>query len=277
MKRLKIKVVQPIIYLVLLLGVLVLMVSMRHCKRFPTESSAAASDTLHVGVLYEPLSYYLYADTLGGLNYDLLKAFSRDTHTPLKIHPVYDLRRAIAALETGKLQIVAPLCAGSLPGSKVLFSESLFTDRMLLVQRCGPRMARSALDLAGDSVYVEQDSPAIFRLRNLQPAISDTIYIIERTGVSAEKLVEEVAAGKIRMAVVSETAARPLLEEHPELSADSPVSFTLFRSWAASGKNERLINKVDKWVSTFKESKAYRQLSDRYGLSGLSTENKKTE
>lgn len=277
MKRLKTKTMQPIVYIALLLGVLALMFSMRHCSRQPFEALPSPADTINVGVLYGPLSYYIYADTLGGLNYDLLRAFSRDTHTPLKIHPMASLRQAMAALESGKLQILASVAADNELRSRMLLSESLFLDRHILVRSATSGIVKSVLDMAGDSVHLDAGCAASFPLRNIQRAIGDTIFVIEHTDLSAESLVRKVAGAEIRMAMISEATLRPMLEQNPDICAQTDISFTLFQSWGIEPGNETILNKIDKWASTFIRSKAYTELLRRYRAYGLSTENKKAE
>ena len=68
------------IYLILLFAAVSGMVLMRRCgshNPYPRQSEGGSgADTLDVAIIYGPLSYFIYADTLGGLNYDLLRDLS---------------------------------------------------------------------------------------------------------------------------------------------------------------------------------------------------------
>ena len=68
-------------------------------------------DTLDVAIVYGPLSYYLYGDTLGGLNYDLINRMSEETGRPVKLWPVTDLNEALEALQKNKFDMLASMPA----------------------------------------------------------------------------------------------------------------------------------------------------------------------
>ncbi len=83
MRNFSTKYKQTALYILLLIGVLVLMGLARRCTPggpLPQVLQGnSGGDTLDVGILYGPMSFYTYDDTLGGLNYDLLHIMDRDT------------------------------------------------------------------------------------------------------------------------------------------------------------------------------------------------------
>ena len=68
----------------------------------------STGDTIDVAVVYDPLSYYVYDDTLGGLNYDMLRIMESQTKMPLKLWPVVSLHDALRKLEKVRMTCSHP-------------------------------------------------------------------------------------------------------------------------------------------------------------------------
>lgn len=248
----------------------VCMASLRHCRGplAPDPAMPSRGDTICAMLSYGPLSYYLYADTLGGLNYDLLRRFCADEGVPLKVEPVVAMSDALRRIDEGSADILASLPADNSLRASYLLSESLFLDRLVLVQRRLPDGSlgiTSALDLARDTVHVEARSPAVARMENLAKEIGQPIAVVEHPELSGEYLVMKVADGSLPYAVVNELVAKPLLERYPDLSMDTPVSFTQFQSWLLRGGNVALLERVNTWIRSFRRTPEYAELLRRYG------------
>lgn len=262
---------QAAIYIVLLIAVFVAMSLTKRC----TSSSLlpdiiqgdSAGDTIDVAILYGPTSYYLYEDTLGGINFDMLRIFEKETQTPVKFWPVVKLHDALSRLEAGTYDILASLPADNSVKQRFLTSKSVFLDRLVLIQltdSAGNTAIKSALDLAKKTVYIPQDSPAAARITNLSHEIGDSIYMRTEPDLSEEYLCMMVASGKIPLAVVNEKIAINMQKKYPLLSFSNPVSFTQFQVWLMAPSDTALLKKADQWIENFQASKAYRQLIDKY-------------
>ena len=151
-----------VLYIVLLAAVVGFMVALSMCDK-PVDvpgSQPSGGDTLDIAIEYSPVTYYTYDDTLGGYNYDLLRMISSNTGCPMKFHPVVTLEKALAGLESGRFDVVVaqfPMTAGDT--ARFAFTEPIYIDQQVLVQRRDSQAIHSQLDLAGDTVWVVKGRP----------------------------------------------------------------------------------------------------------------------
>ena len=262
---------QTALYLLLLVAVIAVMGLTRRCSSstpLPMMTQGdSAGDTIDVAIMYGPLSYYIYSDTLGGLNYDILLEMERQTGMPIHLWPVVSLPDALAKLEQGKFDMLASLPSDNTVKERFLTTPSIFLDRLVLVQPAdsmGEIKVKSALDLGSDTIHIQKDSPAGARLANLSNEIDSPIPVKEETELSEEYLCMKVATGDFPLAVVNEKIARSMKEKYPHLSYDNPVSFTQFQVWLLPKSDTLLLNRVDSWLKEYLESPHYRSLLKRY-------------
>lgn len=229
----------------------------------------SGGDTLDVALLYGPMSYYIYGDTLGGYNYDLLRLVSRRQGVPMKFWPVNSLDDALGLLASGRYDMLASLPEDAAFKGRLLFSEPLFLDRQVLVQRKGADgslAVNSALDLARDTVHIEKGSPIAGRIANLCREIGDTIYVAEHSDLSSELLTLKVQSGQMRYAVVNERIAKPLTDKFANLDISSPISFTQFQSVVTAPGDSALLRRLDTWLRQASATPEARVLRNRYSL-----------
>lgn len=272
MRTYKTKYTQTALYILLLIAAFVVMGMARRCGTSnslpPISKGDSQGDTLDIAVLYGPLSYYIYDDTLGGLNYDLLKRMSQETGKPVKLWPVSDLHEALTSLENNKYDMLASLPADAGVKEKFLTTRSVFLDRLVLVQlkdTAGNVKIGSALDLGKDTVFIEKGSPAALRLSNLSEETAIPIPVSE-VNLSEEYLCMKVATGEFPLAVVNEKTAQRMQHQYPDLSFENPVSFSQFQVWILPQKDTLLQKSTDAWLDTYLESPAYKALLSRYNL-----------
>jgi len=271
MKPLKHKYGQLVIYTVILVAVFLVMAGTKRCGSglnlpFTTQGDSQG-DTIDVAIVYGPLSYYLYNDTLGGLNYDMLTKMKQDIGQPVRLWPVVSLHDALSRLGKGKFDMLASLPSDNSVKQQFLTSKSVFLDRMVLVQLSdsdGNLKVKSALDLGNDTIYIPKDSPAASRLANLSNEIGTHIPLMQKDNLSEEYLCMMVGSGHIPLAVVNEKTAKSMQKDYPRLSYDNPVSFTQFQVWVFAKNDSSLRNKIDTWLETFQASPEYRRLISRY-------------
>lgn len=276
MKQLKHKKGTLGVYSALLVAVVVVMFLLKQCSspgvRMPgIYNGMAGHDTLNVAIDYSPMSMYMIEDTLGGFNYDLLRAVAADNNLKLKFHPFTSLERAIAMLDSGICDIVvADLPAIADYDRRVIFTEPTYLDRSILIQRrdtSGNRRLGNVLELAGKTVTIVARAPVKSRLYNLGREIGDTIYVNEDSTYSAEQLVMLVASGDIDLAVVNEGVARRVAQKFDNLDTHTNVSFTQFQSWLMSPSRQALCDTVNTMLKRFKETAGYDNLLERYHVS----------
>lgn len=242
----------------------------RDCERLPSTpvEGNSGGDTIDIGLLYGPSSYYFYSDSLAGINKDIADSFSRETGSPVKIWAVEEPASGLAKLENGSFDIIASMPLDNNIKSRFPVSESVFLDRLVLVQLqdslTKEKSVNSSLDLNGKTVYVSQGSSALQRISNLAEEIGGEITIKEEPELSDELLTLKVADGSIPLAVVNEKVARKIADKFPNLNYDSSVSFTQFQVWLFSPSDTLVQQKFNDWFEDFRATETYREILNKY-------------
>lgn len=262
------------LYILLLLLSIAAMVGLRGCpagKEGSIKSNAGlAADTIDVALLYSPGSYYMYADTLGGYTYDLLRHIARVEGVHIRFWPVSTLGEGEERLRSGRCDMLGAVPQSVAFNAGFAFTNPLYTDSEVLLQRLdryGAPSVSSALDLAGKRIHIVSDCASADKLAALSHEIGDTVYIEEHTDFTPLRLVSDLEAGNLQYAIVHRLVAARAVGRNPMLCDSSPVKFTRFRVLAASSSDTLLIRKVNTWLEKASTSKYIENLRIRY--SGL--------
>jgi len=259
---------QIVLYVTLLAVVVGCMMALSLCDRPVVTDSARPSggDTLDIAIEYSPVTYYTYADTLGGYNYDLLRLISKQMKCPMKFHPVVTLEKALRGLEEGRFDVVVaqfPMTAGDT--SRLAFTDPIYIDQQVLVQRRDSHAIHTQLDLAGDTVWVVKGSPMVQRIASLSREIGDTIYCHVDELYGPEQLMMMVSTGEIRYAVVNRSIARAMTSRLPNLDRSVAISLSQFQSWMVSKERHGLRDSLNRWHRQVKlDTASYLTLQRRY-------------
>lgn len=263
-----------IVYVSLLCAVLLTMMRLYrplHSSQFPTRDypDIASEGILRIITEYDQLGYYVSGDTIQGFQYELSQALSQLTGLEVQIQLEMNLSKSYEALATGRCDVIAR----NLPVTTQLRDTFLFTDpivlnKQVLVQRrrsAGDSLLiRNQLDLAGKTLYIPQDSPALFRIRNLEQEIGDTIYIIEDRNYSSEQLMIMVERGDIDYAVCDQQIAKKLQKSLTQVDIETDISFTQLHSWAIRKDSPILLDSLNSWLQQLKQSGLYSKIYNRY-------------
>ena len=252
-----------VLYALLLADVVGCMVALSMCDKLRGSQASAADkasggDTIDVAIEYSPATYYTYDDTLGGYNYDLLRAVSAVAGRPFKFHPIVSLDKGLAGIEEGVYDVlVAQFPLTTRNRERYAFTQPIYIDQQVLVQRAVGAV-HSQLDLAGDTLVVVKGSPMVERIHSLSREIGDTIYIRVDDTYGPEQLMMRVAAGEIRYAVVNKSIARYLDKRLPGVDVSVDISMSQFQSWLLRTDNPALRDSLDAWHAAVKsDHKAY--------------------
>ena len=259
---------QMILYMLLLAIVVACMVALSMCDK-PVEAPGerpSGGDTLDIAIEYSPVTYYTYDDTLGGYNYDLLRMIADSVGCPMKFHPVVTLEKALSGLDDGRYDVlVAQFPMTARDTSRFAFTEPIYIDQQVLVQRRGSQAIHSQLDLAGDTVWVVKGSPMIGRIASLSREIGDTIYVHVDELYGPEQLIMMVSAGEIRYAVVNRSIARAMAARLPNIDRSVAISLSQFQSWIVAKNRQGLCDSLNRWHNQVKlDTAAYLGLQRRY-------------
>ena len=124
----------------------------------------------------------------------------------------------------------------------------------------------SQVMLAGKTLHLVEDSPAILRINNLMEEIGDTIYVntIEKYG--AEQLIALVAHADIDYAVCDHHIAVLAADSLPNIDISIPIGFTQFYSWGMRKDSPVLCDSINQWLDIFMKSSEFRRLSKKYAV-----------
>lgn len=260
------------LYLLLLVGAVAAMWMLKQCSANRSEVDKAyassGADTIDVAIEYSPMSVYTYGDTLGGFNYDLLSAMAKEAGMPLRFHFIVSIEQALNGLNDSIFDIVVADIPMTLDfQERFNFTEPVFLDKQVLVQRrdsAGNVEVNSVLDMAQKHVWVEGNSPAEGRLRNLAAEIGDTIFVDREETYGAEQLFILTAIGELPRCVVNEKVAKKLASQYPDADISTAVSFTQFQSWMLRKNDTQLTDSINSMLLRFKATPAYDALKSRY-------------
>lgn len=208
-------------------------------------------DTIRVGMLNSPTTYFDYRGTPMGYDYEMMQNFAEFYGLQFSVKVGANISEMTGWLENGEIDILA----SPVP------STSEFKDRVLL---CGPKMSshqvlvqkadtdsvvRDVTDLIGREVTVQSDSKYLYRMENLNAEIGGGIRIkpLDRDTVSDDDLLAMVWKGELPITVVDSDVAEAALSYYPGLDISVAVSLEQYSQWAVAKKSEGLAKALDRW------------------------------
>ncbi|MDE6023321.1 MAG: transglycosylase SLT domain-containing protein, partial [Muribaculaceae bacterium] len=220
-------------------------------------------DTLLVGMINSPTTYFDYRGTPIGYDYELMDRFSKFYGLQFKVVVGGNISEMIEWLDEGKIDILA---------SPVPVTSE-FQDRALL---CGPRniscqvlvqkensdsVVKDITDLVGRDVTVQTDSKYLYRMNNLNDEIGGGISIktIDKDTISDDDVLNMVWKGEIALAVVDSDVAEAAISYYPGLDISVKVSLDQYSRWAVASNNVGIAKALDSWFADEKND-----ISDLY-------------
>lgn len=211
-------------------------------------------DTLRVGTLYSPTSYFIYRETEMGYDYDLVNQLAADKGMAVSLVVANNLAQAVAMLDSCKIDLLAyevPVTAEY--RDRVIPCGVESVTHQVLVQ---PRRVADSVritdvtQLAGRDVYVESDSKYYHRMVNLNNEIGGGIRLhsVKRDTLITEDLIAMVSDGEIPLTVVDSDIAALNKTYYPDLDITLPVGFPQRAAWAVSPSMSWLADSINDWA-----------------------------
>ena len=230
-----------------------------------------ANDTLRVTMEYNDISLVEGTDSIEGFYLELIEAFAHDHNLVLKVSPEMSMESRLQGLLDGRYDMIAdgiPVMTGR--DDSLLFSRPIARSYQVLVQRKpltandSVKYINSHVMLAGKTLHLVENSPAILRIENLMEEIGDTIYVntIEKYG--AEQLIALVAHADIDYAVCDHHIAVLAADSLPNIDISIPIGFTQFYSWGMRKDSPVLCDSINQWLDRFMKSSEFKKLSKKY-------------
>lgn len=223
-------------------------------------------DTLRVGTLYSPTSFFLYKGDSLGYDYELVKQLASDKRMKIDITTAPSMTRMLEMLDSGLIDIVAyevPITSEYKNRVIPCGYENITTQ--VLVQPSGHPIS-DVTQLVGKDVYVEKGSKYEQRLRNLDSEIGGGINIVtvDRDTLIAEDLIDMVANGQIPMTVVDSDIAKINSTYYNNIDISLPVSMEQRASWAVRPDRQWLADSINSWMDQSAPREAQKELLKRY-------------
>ncbi|MBR5193805.1 MAG: transporter substrate-binding domain-containing protein [Bacteroidaceae bacterium] len=266
-----------------IMGILATIISFLFLKSGKTEEKNTIRNYREIvqsGVLraiteYNSFSFHAQEDTISGFHYELLHAFAQSKNLKVEITPEMSLEKRQEGINNGSYDILANnVLKTDGEEDSILYSHPILLSKQVLVQRNAQEKndehyIYSLLDLSQKTVHVVKDSPFINRILNLSNEIGDTIYIKEIDKYGPEQLVAMVANGDIDYAVCDESIVLASIKYFPQIDIETAISFTQFYSWGVNKNNTELLDSLNAWIETFKQTPAFEKLNKKYNNSKL--------
>ncbi len=230
---------------------------------------------------YNSTNYFVYKGRPLGYQLELLQALSNTLGLKLEIVVSNDVDKNFEKLLKGDVDLIATNLTITRDRShQVAFTEPhCVTHQVLVQQKPSPdnnpssahELIRNQIDLGGKTVYVQENSAYVSRLKSLGNEIGDSIHIVEIPDYEVEQLISLVASGEIPYTVCDENLARINLNFYDNLDIETAVSFPQKIAWAVRPNAKNLKDVVDNWLINFKKTNQYKRIYRKYFINKRST------
>lgn len=209
-------------------------------------------DTLRVGMLNSPTTYFDYRGDTLGYDYELMEKFARQEDLKWKLMVGGTISEMLEWLDKGEIDILAsPVPVTSEFQDRAILCGPKMVSCQVLVQKAGDDKITDVTQLVGREVDVQEDSKYYYRMMNLNDELGGGIEIkaLKRDTVSDDDLLSMVYKGEIPMTVVDSDVAEAALSFYPGLDISVKVSMDQYSRWAVSSQSEALGEILDRWAA----------------------------
>lgn len=256
----------------LIIVTILLVISFRSCNHRAMDlDGIIKSGRLRVFTDSSSLGFVVRGDSVYGFQYEIMKQFANSLGVELQVTQQNNINEGIEGVQDGEYDIIANFLPNTADlNKKLLFTEPLFSSRLMLVQQKSKTDSLNRLDinsqmeLANDTIYTTYKSPDNLRLKHLATEIADTVYLIEMKNASMEQMIEYVSRGKIKNTICPEYFKRKVMTKYDNLDISIPLGFTQNYSWAVHKGSKNLQNKLNDFLNDFIGSETYWELYNKY-------------
>lgn len=244
----------------LLLPLLLVLLAMEGCVGGAAEvEKHPLPDSLVVGTLYSPTSFFILHDDTLGYDYDRICDFARSKGIGLKWVVARNMSQLIGMLQNDSVQVLAyevPITAEY--RAQVHSCGAVNETYQVLIQPTGDSLVTDVTQLVGRDIYVERGTKYESRLRNLDSELGGGINIHTFTPdtLMPEDLIEMVSRKEIPLTIVDSDIAQLNHTYFDNIDISLHVSFAQRSAWAVSKRNVWLGDSIDAWAKS-RNAQAY--------------------
>ncbi|MEA3504223.1 MAG: transporter substrate-binding domain-containing protein [Bacteroidota bacterium] len=232
---------------------------------------------LNVATNYNTTNYFIYRGTPMGYHYDRVRRFAASQNLKINIIPENDIHKSFSLLKNNRVDLLAFDLTVSQKRKKIIsFTDPIYQSTQVLIQRkpdnwrkistyekLEKKLLRNTLELAQETIYVQQNTSFESRLTNLMDEIGDTIFV-KPSELSVEELIKLVNEKKIKYTVADEHVAKVNRRYYPNIDIKTPVSFPQNISWAVNKNSDSLRTVINNWQASFDNSYYSNTLYNKY-------------
>lgn len=233
------------------------------------EPECRLPDTLRVGTLYSPTSFFIYRGDSLGYDYDLACRFAEDSRRPVSFTVGRSLGELVELARSGRIDLIAyevPVTAEYAEHLLPCGYENVTTQ--VLIQRTDnpDSLITDVTQLVGRDVYVEAGSKYYYRMLNLNAELGGGVNVIPVASdtIVTEDLIDMVSAGGLPLTVADSDVAALNGTYYANLDFTVGVSLEQRAAWAVDPSRRCLADSIDSWMTQAEPVKAQKELLKRY-------------
>lgn len=230
-------------------------------------NSYGLPDTLKVGTLYSPTSFFLFRGDTLGYEYERITNFARNKKINTEFIIADNMLQMIELLDSGKIDIIAyevPIINEY--KKRVINCGVENITYQVLVQPKSKSLIKDVTQLVNKDIFVEKGSKYESRLKHLDNEIGGGIKIhsIRHDSIITEDLIQMVADKKIPLTIVDSDIAKLNKTYYKNIDISLPISFSQRASWAVNKNNKALADSINAWSQTLESQIEYKEVLKRY-------------
>lgn len=254
---------------VLIIAVIALaMICCKGTHRSPSGANGKFPDTLRVGTLYSPTSYFIYREEKMGYDYELIHNFCESKGVAMDLIVAPNLSSLLAMVKSGEIDVAAyeiPLTA-EYKDKIIPCGPENISHQVLVQPKSTDSLITDVTQLVGKEIYVEKDSKYQHRLANLNDELGGgiAIHTVDIDTLITEDMIEMVSSGKIPLTVIDSDIAQINKTYYNALDISLEISFPQRASWGVSPKMAWLADSIDTWIASNAPKDEQGNLMKRY-------------
>jgi len=210
------------------------------------------NDTLRIGTIAGPVSYFYYRDEMMGFDYEMAQNLADSLKLILKVVEAESESELTEMLANRTVDIAAY----NFQQTKALKQQFHFVlplddSYQVLVQPLNIKTFKNTIDIKDVTITVAKGSAFEQRLMQLNEETGNNFNIAQaEDSLTQEELIEQVASGKIGYTVADVKVARLYKSYYKKLDVRLQVGFYQRNGWLVRKESVNLRKAIDQWVAS---------------------------
>jgi membrane-bound lytic murein transglycosylase F len=210
------------------------------------------TDTLRIGTIAGPVSYFYYRDEMMGFDYEMAQNLADSLKVTLKIVEAESETELTEMLASHKIDIAAY----NFQQTKALKQQFYFVlalddSYQVLVQPLNIKTFTNTIDIKDITVTVAPGSAFEQRISQLNEETGNSFNVQQAAdSLTQEELIEQVATGKIGYTVADIKVARLYKSYYKKIDVRLQVGFYQRNGWLVRKESVNLRKAIEQWGAT---------------------------